>query len=206
MRNTSEFRLSLGLFILLFLTAILLISALRMPYDKEESEVYTKTMPTITVIMPKFANPTAILPPLPSPTPNPDIMYIPDGASSFKSILRASKITDRSSAQYRLLQHAAANDLGFMCIDGQYMVAMGTFYANRIGQQFVVTFEDGRSISVIIGDVKRDYDTINNQYCKENGSIVEFIMSDSLDIKIKRRGDVSILINKGKVTEIRRLG
>ena len=84
------------------------------------------------------------------------------------------------------------------------MVALGTFYAQEIGQIYNITFSDERTIKAIVGDVKANCDTdIKNQYCIWDNSIVEFIIDESvMDKAILESGDVSPLVGEGAVMKI----
>lgn len=98
--------------------------------------------------------------------------------SDFKTYMYASAITNTASAQYQLISRAYVGDYGIMMIDGCYLVAMGTAYANYIGQRYQVTFETGQVINVIIGDVKQDIHTDQyNSAGAANGDLLEFIVA-----------------------------
>lgn len=102
----------------------------------------------------------------------------PYAHSDFKTYMYASAITNTASAQYQLISRAYVGDYGIMMVDGCYLVAMGTAYANYIGQKYQVTFETGQVINVMIGDVKQDIHT--DQYNSAgiaNGDLLEFIVS-----------------------------
>lgn len=98
--------------------------------------------------------------------------------SDFKTYMYASAITNTASAQYQLISRAYVGDYGIMMVDGCYLVAMGTAYANYIGQRYQVTFETGQVINVIIGDVKQDIHTDQyNSAGAANGDLLEFIVA-----------------------------
>lgn len=105
-------------------------------------------------------------------------IIIPYPHSDFKTYMYASAVTDTTSAQYQLISRAYVGDYGIMMVDGCYLVAMGTAYANYIGQKYQVTFETGQVIDVMIGDVKQDIHT--DQYNSAgitNGDLLEFIVA-----------------------------
>lgn len=105
-------------------------------------------------------------------------IIIPYPHSDFKTYMYASAVTDTTSAQYQLISQAYVGDYGIMMVDGCYLVAMGTAYANYIGQKYQVTFETGQVIDVMIGDVKQDIHT--DQYNSAgitNGDLLEFIVA-----------------------------
>lgn len=105
-------------------------------------------------------------------------IIIPYPHSDFKTYMYASSVTDTTSAQYQLISKAYVGDYGIMMIDGCYLVAMGTAYANYIGQKYQVTFETGQVIDVMIGDVKQDIHTDQyNSAGAANGDLLEFIVA-----------------------------
>lgn len=111
-----------------------------------------------------------------------DIISLPlpkDSTGSFKAFERVSSITSESSKQWHLKQIYWIDLDGFARIGEYYVVAIGQFYSNTIGETFIVKLES-RTIKIIIGDVKADEDCIDRMYCKINGSIIEFIVSDKM--------------------------
>ena len=105
-------------------------------------------------------------------------IIIPYPHSDFKTYMYASAVTDTTSAQYQLISQAYVGDYGIMMVDGCYLVAMGTAYANYIGQKYQVTFENGQVINVMIGDVKQDIHTDQyNSAGAANGDLLEFIVA-----------------------------
>ena len=105
-------------------------------------------------------------------------IIIPYPHSDFKTYMYASAVTDTTSAQYQLISQAYVGDYGIMMVDGCYLVAMGTAYANYIGQKYQVTFETGQIINVMIGDVKQDIHTDQyNSAGAANGDLLEFIVA-----------------------------
>ena len=105
-------------------------------------------------------------------------IIIPYPHSDFKTYMYASAVTDTTSAQYQLISRAYVGDYGIMMVDGCYLVAMGTAYANYIGQRYQVTFETGQVINVMIGDVKQDIHTDQyNSAGATHGDLLEFIVA-----------------------------
>lgn len=137
-----------------------------------------------------------------------DLLLLPRGSDgSFKAWEDKLSITDKTSAQYALILKSETNPYGFVCYDGYYLVAMGTYYAHNIGDKFIVCFDNCVSIPVMIGDVKADKDTVDGMYCIHNGSIIEFIIDKSVMKKeYWIQGDLSCLGFEGKITMIRRVG
>ncbi len=120
--------------------------------------------------------------------------------TSFKSFMDYKTITSKSSDQYKLQEKATTDEYGLRKIDECYLVAMGTFYTENVGDKFKITLEDGDEFFVIIGDVKQDCHTdVNNQYAPvycSNGeflgaNIIEFIVdTDELSKEVRNLGSV----------------
>lgn len=109
----------------------------------------------------------------------------------FYSYMDRSMIKDKTSAQWQLQQSAYVSDYGIMAVDGFYLVAMGTKYADYVGQKFLITFEDGTQTKVMIGDVKQDAHTTNGNACtgKDNNDLIEIIIdSNSVPVDILSAG------------------
>ena len=99
----------------------------------------------------------------------------------------------KSSQQYELQQYAETDSLGFRCIAGRYLVAVGSAAKVSIGQYVDIVLENGEVIPCIIGDSKADSDTYaDNLTTKGSGCVCEFIVdTDILAKRIKKSGDVS---------------
>lgn len=116
---------------------------------------------------------------------------IPIESTGQKTYMDYRAITNIASQQYTLQQEAYTDEMGFRRIDGYYLVAMGTYYAESCGKTFAITFESGETIEVMIGDIKdnRDTDELNQH---RNGNVVEFIVDTSVIPDLARRmGDMS---------------
>lgn len=103
---------------------------------------------------------------------------VPYPHSDFKSYMYAATVTDTTSAQYQLISRAYIGDYGIMTVDGCYLVAMGTAYADYIGQKYQITFETGEVINAMVGDIKQDIHT--DQYNSagiDNSDLLEFIVA-----------------------------
>jgi len=132
-------------------------------------------------------------------------MGLPTGADgAFKTYMDYRKITNQSSKQWHLQQLAVTNDDGFRMFNGKYLIAVGSYYSKEVGKEFRITLADGFTFNAIVGDLKMDKHTDNNnQYMPENGNIVEFIVDvDKLDPLTKKLGDVSNSGLKGKIISI----
>lgn len=161
----------------------------------------TASTPTVEVTQAVYPEPV-------STVSKPQGLYIPPEASAFKTWMDYRKISDRSSAQWKLQQLCDTNTQGFREYDGCYIVAVGSFYSsNRIGKRLVITFDTGESIQAIVGDVKMDEDVVNGQYHKDNGNLIEFIVDKKvMDPTVLNCGDVSSLGLAGKVVSIVEVG
>lgn len=140
---------------------------------------------------------------------------IPDYDTSFKAYMDYRAITDKSSAQYMLQREAYTDDMGLRKYEDHYIVAMGTYYSDNVGDTFKITLDNDTSFNVIIGDIKADCHTDSkNMYSpvyNENGNfisanVIEFIVdTKKLDKSVKRMGTVSAYdIFKGNIVKIER--
>jgi hypothetical protein len=130
------------------------------------------------------------------------LMELPSEADGqFKSYMDYRKITDRTSKQYALQQLCYTDKLGFRRFNGDYVVAVGTGYADRIGQELIVTLSSGVIFTAIVGDIKRNSDTDpTNRYIPSNGNIIEYIVDTlEMDYHTKIIGDISGLDMFGAV-------
>lgn len=122
----------------------------------------------------------------------------------FKTYMDYRKITNTSSRQWSLQQLATTDEYGFRVFNGRYLVAVGSYYAQEVGKELRITLEDGSVFYAMVGDLKQDVHTDdNNQYVPINGNIVEFIVDvDKLDPITKKLGDVSNSGFEGKIAMI----
>ena len=139
---------------------------------------------------------------------------IPDYDTSFKTYMDYRKITDKSSAQYMLQMEAYTDDIGLRKYEDHYIVAMGTYYSNNVGDTFKITLDNEKSFNVIIGDIKADCHTDSHMYSpvydnKGNlisANVIEFIVdTKKLDRSVKRMGTVGAYDDfKGNIVKIER--
>ncbi|MCR5847565.1 MAG: hypothetical protein K6G75_05540 [Lachnospiraceae bacterium] len=107
-----------------------------------------------------------------------------------------SAITSRISKQYRIEEVAYTDDLGFRKYDDRYLIAIGTYFNAPVGTYIDVELANGTVIPCIVGDIKSDRDTDdNNVYSLSCGCATEFIV-DGSKFGTQSRGDVSGL-NEG---------
>ncbi len=102
-----------------------------------------------------------------------------------------SAITNRFSKQYKIEEVAHTDEYGFRIYDDRYLIAIGTYFNAPVGTYIDVELENGVIIPCIVGDIKSDADTDdNNVYSLSCGCASEFIV-DGFKIDPYTRGDVS---------------
>lgn len=111
----------------------------------------------------------------------------------FKTFMDYRTITNKSSKQYALQQECWTDDDGIRRHDEYYVVAMGTYYSESVGKKFVIHFDNGNSIDVIIGDIKDNAHTDSSRrFISHNGNIVEFVVdSRKISDLCGKMGDMS---------------
>lgn len=145
-----------------------------------------------------------------------ETLDIPTCNTEFKTYMDYRCITDKTSDQYELQQFAWTDEDGFRRIGDDYIVAMGTYYAENVGDRFKITLDTDNEITVIIGDIKQDIHTdYFNQYTPiydENGiffsgNVLEFIVDTDVLPKVPRRlGTVSYFnYLQGNIKSIERI-
>ena len=116
-------------------------------------------------------------------------------------------ITDKSSQQYKLQTEAYTAEYGIRAVDGRYCIAMGSYYAVKIGTHIDLIMENGSVIECILADCKSNMCTnAANQQDINNNSVVEFVVDmSSLDKNAKKMGDISYAEDKfrGNIKEIK---
>ena len=123
---------------------------------------------------------------------------IPSGDTAFKSYMSYRAITNTRSAQYQLQQKCWTDDEGLRRLNDDYVIALGTYYAEYIGERFKITLDTGESFTAVIGDFKADRhtDSKHQYYDSGNGrkNIVEFVVDTrELTRKARRMGDISYI-------------
>lgn len=125
--------------------------------------------------------------------------------TGFKSYMDYRVLTNPRTGQYALQQKAYTDEQGFRIYDGCYMVALGTYYSQSVGQRFRITLEDGRSFMAITGDIKSDAHT-DSLHQHRHGNIVEFIVDQRRISKTCRRmGDMSYAGFSGRILSIEKI-
>lgn len=106
--------------------------------------------------------------------------------SAVKTHMSYRAITCKSSPQYALQQEAYTDNSGIRMVDDCYLVAVGTYYADHVGQKLRVTMSSGLQVMCMVGEFKSDRHTDsthryhvggyeNGVYYKGDGSVLEFI-------------------------------
>lgn len=140
---------------------------------------------------------------------------IPNYDTSFKTYMDYRCITDKTSAQYMLQMEAHTDDMGLRKYEDHYIVAMGTYYSDNVGDTFKITLDNNTSFNVIIGDIKADCHTDSkNMYSPvydEDGNfvsanVIEFIVdTKKLDRSVKKLGTIEAYDDfKGNIVKIER--
>lgn len=131
--------------------------------------------------------------------------------SSFKSYEDGDCITNNiSTSQGKLKQRYHIDyQTGVYMIDDRYCIALGQFYAKKVGTKVDLLLSHNNKTHIlkcVVADMKAKKDTLNNHRIHKDGSVVEFIVRTSLLSKKTRfTGDVSYINKKfgGKIAEIR---
>ena len=143
-------------------------------------------------------------------------MKVPNCDTSFKAYMDYRCITNKASDQYKLQLSAWTDDMGLRRVDNYYLVAMGTYYSDNIGDKFRITLENGNTFDVMIGDIKADMQTDkNNMYSPvynadgsfKSANVIEFIIDKkTISKKVKLWGDVSAYDEfAGNIVKIERI-
>ena len=124
-------------------------------------------------------------------------MDVPSGDTAFKSYMSYKAITNTDSYQYKLQKRCWTDANGLRRYKTFYVVALGSYYAEYIGQTFRVTTSEGNEFECIVGDFKADRDTDGkNMYTPMEGRkcVVEFVVDTYiLDKTAKKMGDISYI-------------
>lgn len=113
-----------------------------------------------------------------------DSNAVPDGVgvcnSANKTYMAYTAVTSVSSPQYKLLRGSSAytdTKTGLRMVDGRICIAVGTFYASKIGTKINLVMANGNVVECILGDVKSDRHTDpTHRYQAQDGSVVEMIV------------------------------
>lgn len=145
-------------------------------------------------------------------------MAVPNIDSAFKTYMDYRAVTNKASAQYRLLREWAWSDgAGFMRINGErdsgitddyYCIALGSYYGTTMGTKYRITTDTGNVFYGILSDGKADCDTNStHQYAVYNRDIIEYLVYTPKlisDVKIFGSANVYSPLN-GRITKIERI-
>lgn len=135
---------------------------------------------------------------------------VPLGDTTFKSYMSWRSITNIDSEQYKFQKSCWTDKKGLRRHNNDYVVALGSYYADYIGQRFTITLDTGKTFTAVVGDFKADRHTDeSNKYTPmEDGgkNVIEFIVdTDELDKTARKMGDISYAGFKGNVESIERV-
>ena len=135
---------------------------------------------------------------------------VPAGDTAFKSYMSYKAITNKRSAQYMLQQDCWTDKNGLRRYDDKYVIALGSFYTESIGEEFKITLDTGKTFRAVVGDFKADRHTDRmNQYTPMDGRkcVIEFVVdTPSLDTTAKKMGDISYIRGfDGNIQKIERI-
>ena len=113
--------------------------------------------------------------------------------SGFKSYMDYRTVTVPTSAQYNLLNTYGYSDGGFRKVNDRYCIAIGSYFNTSIGQYIDLILENGIVIKCIMGDLKADIHTENNNiFTSANKCCSEFIVDlNTLDPYVAKTGNIS---------------
>lgn len=122
--------------------------------------------------------------------------------STLKTYEDYRAITDTTSTAYQIISQAKHCPDGTLELDGYKLVAMGQGYGTA-GDRFIITFESGHRLKVMMGDEKKREHT-KDGYCGIYGDILEGIVdTDLLNDYTKKMGDLNTLNDwSGKIVKI----
>ena len=145
-------------------------------------------------------------------------MNVPNINSSWKTWMDYRAITNKNSAQYKLIQQWGWSDSqGFMRANGErdlgitddyYMIALGNYYGTKMGTKYRITTNTGNVFYGILADAKA-YPEVNStkQYCLRNKDIVEcLVYTPLLNKEVKKWGSANVYMPlNGSITKIERI-
>ena len=99
-----------------------------------------------------------------------------------------------NTKQYQLQNMAITDANGFRRVTDRYCIAIGSYFNPHIGQYADLVLDNGIVIPCVIGDVKADKDTDDQNIFSHNGCCSEFLVDMAkLKHEVKVSGDVSSL-------------
>lgn len=97
-------------------------------------------------------------------------------------------ITDETTKQWEMQQNAWTDEQGLRRYNDEYMIALGSYYTDyKVGERFEITLENNITFNAIIGDLKQDIHTDeNNMYSPVyqnwqlvKANVIEFIVDEN---------------------------
>ena len=140
---------------------------------------------------------------------NTNTYSVPNIDTSFKSYTYYTMI-DRKSSQWEFQKEAYTDENGLRKINDNFLVAVGSYYSDNLGDIFEITTSTGNVFKVIICDFKSDLHTDStHRYTPTNGnnSLLEFYVDkNTLNSTAKTRGNISYINGfDGSITSIIKL-
>lgn len=128
----------------------------------------------------------------------------PQTKGGVKTYMDYRKITNTTSAQYKLQQTAYTDEHGYRRLGENYIIALGSAYGTNIGDKYYITLANGLTFPAVLGDCKADIHTdVTNRYVESNGNIVEYIVdTKKINQLAKTMGDVSYGGFHGEIVQI----
>lgn len=124
---------------------------------------------------------------------------VPNTCNEKKTWMDYTTITAKNTPQYKL-QHdegTVTNEEGFRLHNGEYMVAVGSYYSHDIGTRLRVVLETGKVFYAVVGEAKSDAHT-DAKHQHRNGNVIEFIVDDEVIPSIcMETGDMSFAEKAG---------
>ena len=139
------------------------------------------------------------------------ISNVPKGDTSFKSYMDYRCITNTRSPQYKLQGDCWTDSDGLRRCGDDYVIAVGSYYADHIGDRLEIRLDNGDEFTAVVGDFKADChtDSTHRYYPMKDGkkNVIEFIVDTrSLDKTAKRMGDISYISGfDGDVTDVEKI-
>lgn len=128
----------------------------------------------------------------------PHELSVPAGDTSFKSYMDYRAITNKKSPQYKLQNDCWTDENGLRRCGDDYVIAVGSYYADYVGERLDIILASGETFTAVVGDFKADShtDDTHRYTAMSNGgkNVIEFVVDvSSLDAKARRMGDISYI-------------
>ncbi len=120
--------------------------------------------------------------------------------STFKSYMDGSKVTDPTSAQYKLLQTAVIEN-GHYMVDNRMVVAVAEVFGN-VGDWLNIKLSSGEVLRVIVGDIKSSAHVDSSGTHLLDKSQIEFVVDvATMNPEVKTSGNFND-VYEGYIEEI----